>query len=958
MKEFSIKKITGVSRFSMLSNRQKSLFLLGFAAGFIMLVNTLYLLFASYIDDVGKRIDVLPVFYQIMLVTHLVLGLIFVLVGAGFVASHVLKIVKIRRRRPWMRTTGTLVISVMVLLLVSGLLILTESNSRENFWIFVSHQVLAFALLTGYGAHRLLSRVRPRFPFGLFWKKQKARIKPEANGKIPTSNKLRGELESAVVVSICVLLGVVEIGGNTYAAGSQQNEASDAKGSVNDNSYQFSPAGDPALESPFYPATTTTSTGDWLPSRIITHDDFPDLELFRAETEENGFAPSAYLGAQSCSRCHEDIVNQWATSAHRFSSFNNPFYRKSVELTREKIDKKASQFCGGCHDPAVMLAGNMVKEIDPLTPESQAGLTCLGCHAIDKVHGVVGNGNYNIYDETESPYIFDQAKSGLGREVHDYVLKAKPTVHKQRNLKPFFKKSEFCMACHKVNLDVPVNNYRWLRGQNEYDAWHNSGIAHNQPKTWYEPPTVRQCQDCHMPLEAAPNDVAADNGFVRSHRFLAANSALPALRGDTESIKRIEANLRDEKLRLEIFALRRQDGELIMNAGENKIYVQPGETIQVDVVVRNLNVGHMFPGGTNDSNEGWIDFKVSMGDEVVFHNGALNDNRHVDPAAHFYKAVLVDRHGERIDRRNASDIYATVYANVIAPSTSDIARYKFRIPEHSENKTLTIDARLMWRKFNRGFTEFVFEGKAIPDLPITEIETDTITVQLRGSTKMPVSAEQGEDAGRWMRYNDYGIGSVLDGDTRSALKAFAKVAELVPEKMDGYLNQARAHLTEGALENAEHFLRIASEKAPNEARIAFFWGVLLEKKGRFSEAVDAFKRTLQSYPQSRDTLVRLGRVYWLNSAYEDSIAAYKRVLEIDPEHAQAFYQLSLAYKARAANTLSSEKSAEFSALAEEYSKGFDKYKLDENAAKVTQKYREKNPYDNLMSQSIVIHDEG
>ena len=35
-------------------------------------------------------------------------------------------------------------------------------------------------------------------------------------------------------------------------------------------------------------------------------------------------------------------------------------------------------------------------------------------------------------------------------------------------------------------------------------------------------------------------DLAAKNGYVRSHRFLAVNTALPFLRGDEATIRRIE----------------------------------------------------------------------------------------------------------------------------------------------------------------------------------------------------------------------------------------------------------------------------------------------------------------------------------------------------------------------------------------------------------------------------------
>ena len=170
------------------------------------------------------------------------------------------------------------------------------------------------------------------------------------------------------------------------------------------------------------------------------------------------------IGSETCARCHAAVVEQWATSAHRFASFNNPFYEATINHMRSNSTesnaevaahiayykglageegKIKSKWCSGCHDPALMLAGKMTEEIDRASPQAQAGLTCLGCHAIDEIHDQTGNGNYNIADEQEDPYLFANAKEGAGRFVHDTALKARPIVHKKQMLKPFFRTSEF-----------------------------------------------------------------------------------------------------------------------------------------------------------------------------------------------------------------------------------------------------------------------------------------------------------------------------------------------------------------------------------------------------------------------------------------------------------------------------------------------------------------------------------
>jgi hypothetical protein len=219
-------------------------------------------------------------------------------------------------------------------------------------------------------------------------------------------------------------------------------------------------------------------------SRVLTRNELPDVDQLHKEVAAYGFVKDTLIGAMTCVRCHGDIVEQWSHSAHRFSSMNNPFYRRAfLAMRKEKAKpgtpdfKTRSQWCSGCHEPALMLAGEIGKDFDPDGPNAQAGLTCLSCHAIDTIHNNTGNGAYNINNDKDTPYLFDETSQGPLRFLGDMVIKAKPVVHKQRMLKPFFKSAEFCATCHKVSLDVAVNDYRWFRGQNDYDGWHDSGVS-------------------------------------------------------------------------------------------------------------------------------------------------------------------------------------------------------------------------------------------------------------------------------------------------------------------------------------------------------------------------------------------------------------------------------------------------------------------------------------------------
>ncbi len=61
--------------------------------------------------------------------------------------------------------------------------------------------------------------------------------------------------------------------------------------------------------------------------------------------------------AASCATCHPDVAAQWSQSAHRFASFNNPYYAvsarqfawpapdsKNVGLTSSRMSRTAPVF--------------------------------------------------------------------------------------------------------------------------------------------------------------------------------------------------------------------------------------------------------------------------------------------------------------------------------------------------------------------------------------------------------------------------------------------------------------------------------------------------------------------------------------------------------------------------------------------------------------------------------------
>ena len=699
------------------------------------------------------------------------------------------------------------------------------------------------------------------------------------------------------------------------------------------------------------------------------------------ETETGGLIPTDFfLTSETCATkgCHPDIYRQWNESAHHFSSFNNQWYRKSIIYMQEVNGIQPSKWCGGCHDPAILLNGVMDRPIreNLHTPAAQAGLACTACHSIEKVKDTMGNSGYVI----KYPPLHDIAASEnpIVRNLHNYLIRLDPEPHKKSFLKPFHRQNtaEFCSTCHKVHLDEPVNNFRWIRGFNDYDQWQKSGVSHQGALSFYYPETAKKCVDCHMPLVDS-EDAGNINGKVHDHRFPAANTALPFVNQHAEQLRIVTEFLQNEVVTLDLFA----DGAPIPSGG---IAVTRGESTRVDVVVRTRGVGHRFPAGTIDAFDIWLEVKATdENGKIVFWNGRIaapDGNGPVDPSAHFYRAYMLDAHGNLINKRNAWATRTVLYSNTIPPGAADTVRYRLEIPPDC-GEILTLETKLNYRKFNWWHTQWAYAGvrdpedtdfqvgkgyddgrwvwtgdtsdvagkiKAIPNLPIVTMASAEATLKVVGTRRVPSTSEITNARERW---NDYGIGLLLQGDLKAAQVAFSKVTEIEPTYLDGWVNIARCRIAEGDMSGAEAMLEKAFEiqktlppENPHRGKVHYFYALVQEAYGNYDTAIEHLQHAAAQFP--RDTRVRnkLGRMYFLKRNYETALAEFQKTLAVDPEDLDAHYNMMRCYRA-----------LKNPSLAAKSQKLYLRFKADESVDAITGIPRRADPNVNRERQRIHEH---
>jgi len=730
-----------------------------------------------------------------------------------------------------------------------------------------------------------------------------------------------------------------------------------------------------------------------------------------------------FMDSESCRPCHTDIYNQWQSSMHHMASFNNQWYRKTIEYMQDTVGIKPSLWCGGCHDHALVFADRMqthpIREVED-TREGQNGLGCMSCHSIARVKDTMGQGGF-VMDYPPLDRLAS-SKNPLLHFIHDYAVKLDPKPHRNAFLKPFHKDStlvpEFCSACHKVHLDVPVNSYRWIRGFNDYDNWQASGVSGQGARSFYYPPRPSQCADCHMPLVPS-KDFGNISGFVHSHRFAAANTAVPTSYGDREQVQQVESFLKGA-LSVDIFALAEESAgpagpaskvggeapqlastfavgeessaglaaagvsavppvKLMAPLGRTAAQVRRGDTVRVEVVVRTRKLGHFFPGGTVDAFDCWLELQARDNKgRMIFWSGEAADNGHgpVEPGAHFYRSLQLDAHGNPINKRNAWSTRATMYAHLIPPGAADTVHFRMKVPDDCGD-SITLTAKLNYRKFSWWNTQWAFAGvrdpsqpnpdvtrnyddgrwvfqgdlshvsakfKAIPDVPTVVIARDNVTVPVAAKRSHSFAETVSLDPSDRERWNDYGIGLLLQGDLKGAERAFETVTKLDPSYADGWVNVARARVQEGNTDAAKPLLEKAIQLNPRLGSAHYFAGLAFKADGNYPAAFDEFSKASALYPRDRVVRNQMGRMLFLERKYKDAVAEFDKTLAVDPEDLEAHYDLMLCYRGLRDD-----------AQAAREEKLYLRFKADESSRAITGPYKLAHPEDNNEAQPIHEH---
>ncbi|MEY4580469.1 MAG: hypothetical protein RL701_5172 [Pseudomonadota bacterium] len=437
------------------------------------------------------------------------------------------------------------------------------------------------------------------------------------------------------------------------------------------------------------PSTPLQTTAPTFTAKI-PRDDGP---FFPSQARIVGDQPvdaAAMSDVRACGGCHTEAVREWQSSAHAHASFDNPWYRASVESLRTEVGFEASRHCAGCHDPVLLMAGRMDKAIDPAEPLANAGVTCLVCHSV-RAPTSDGNASYSL---TTDPVPYPQEGDPASLQAHRERLAAKPLFT-----------PALCASCHRGFLGRHTGIGHHLSGMDEPGSWRGSSFANTRSNT-PEPVAAQTCAECHMrPEPVRSDDVAAKGGMLKSHRFPGAHTPFAAGLNDARQMQVLDEQLK-RSIEIDVPVVWR-NGQPLLAAEVPQLAA--GDALAFDVVLRNLAVGHTFPGGVKDMQDTWLELTVldANGRELA-QAGKAHATR-ADASAFVLRTLVVDANGRPETQHIVTRFGVPAYDHTLPPLGARVVRYTWTLPEHTAGP-LRVSARVLHRRHRAEARAFACEA--------------------------------------------------------------------------------------------------------------------------------------------------------------------------------------------------------------------------------------------------------
>jgi hypothetical protein len=601
----------------------------------------------------------------------------------------------------------------------------------------------------------------------------------------------------------------------------------------------------------------------------------------------------------SCSTCHPDVATQWAASAHSFASFGNPIYRFGVELVRADLGKAPSRHCGGCHDMPLLVDGLMTVDapIPAADLRAQSGVTCRLCHGVQSTT-YDGNGSYVWSAASIDAPVIGDAES-IARHKQQVTTKVD---------------TELCVGCHRGFLSPDMTMPVHLSGLEEPGMWRNSAWTGNGMGR-IDSVQKKNCIDCHMErVQVSDAELGAKHGTVASHRFIGGHTWMAGMRDDAEQLKLTRA-------KLEGVASIDVAGARVIDRGTPGAWhlpadgapVIPGTRLELDVVIRNLLVGHRFPGGVLDIQDTWIELElIDRNGRRVASSGLGHATDPDDRDTHVLRTLVVDDQGDVLERHEMARFRTQVTTQTLAPREAQAVRYAFDVPARVA-LPLTVKARLRHRSRTLPMQKATCEAARTPEgqaflagargaryVELDPCKPQPITLIAQTQIQIGAGARLTATRPAWERIYEHGMALAAAIVTRvpeahEVLEVAytqapdAKARAMVTVQL-GWVASKLGHIDEvlARVREARALLATtvpAGQPAPNPPVFDALLADAFMRLNRYADAIAPARTCTERAPENVAAWSVYARALVAIGSYADALAAARKGLELAPRDA-------------------------------------------------------------------------
>ena len=596
------------------------------------------------------------------------------------------------------------------------------------------------------------------------------------------------------------------------------------------------------------------------PVRSVSHDLAPSL-LDAAPLDVSRLAKT-----DDCADCHADVASHWMNSVHANASFDNPWYRASIDQFRAERGEQESRFCAGCHDPLLLLSGDIDAEVKPGNDLAYAGITCLVCHSVESTRPD-GNASFTL---TDAAVLLPDPASPDEIEAHRARLTMDP-----------LRSAALCGSCHRSFSGSAIGNDNHLPGIGDLGDWAGSGFA-GAVQDHLTAVEERNCQGCHMQsVVASESEMAgASDGTVSSHRWAASHTAMAAQMPDPEYSQQAREALEGAIL-VDVGAVRAGRRRYVL---PEEAQLRGGESLVFDVLLENEATGHRFPGGVRDMHDVWVEVEVSDASGRLLAVSRPTEDGNAD--VFLLRATMLDATANPEVLHRVHRFSAPAFDRTLRAHDAQAVRYSMRVPKDPA-LPLRVKARVVHRKHSLGFQALACDASRSE-----RGVAFALGANARGKVALDPCIEQ--------PITEVGAATVWMGRGASGRASTGGAARPTIERLLtqglALLHSKQEHV-QVAKPSIDRALRLARDSGAPElqARALVLRARLSAIQGRLNEAL-AFTSRAETLIGSNAVLDRIrGDAYARVWQWESAAPAYQRVADASPSDSRAWRDLARAY---------------------------------------------------------------